>query len=91
MNEPRKVKALLKTVVDRMTNTQENKFYKGGYKAIKEFDVLMGLFLQSGYVVKSEVDGLKLALVAPHLLCKPLLRWLRGTGAKPAFASLAAN
>ena len=30
-------------------------------------------------------------LVAPHILCKPRLRWLRSTGAKLAFAPLAAN
>ena len=30
-------------------------------------------------------------VVAPHLLCKPRLRWLRSTGAKLAFAPLAAN
>ena len=29
--------------------------------------------------------------VAPHILCKPRLRWLRSTGAKLAFAPLAAN
>lgn len=31
------------------------------------------------------------APVAPHILCKPRLRWLRSTGAKLAFAPLAAN
>jgi len=55
----------------------------GGHRRVKS-SVVDDMALGSG-TVKS------CSQVAPHLLCKPRLRWLRGTGAKPAFAPLAAN